>query len=52
VMQETQGGRDDQHSAEHAVRAEARIATAIETCTRELETKLEELLRTFSASAP
>ena len=52
VMQEGQGGRDDQHSAEHAVRAEARIATAIETCTRELEAKLEQLLVTFGASAP
>jgi hypothetical protein len=51
-MQEPQGGRGDQHSAEHAVRAEARIATAIETCTRDLELKLAQQLRTFGASAP
>jgi Protein of unknown function DUF115 len=52
VMQETKGDRDHQGSAEHAVRAEARVAMAIESCTRELETKLERLLQTFGASAP
>jgi len=36
----------------HSVRTETRVATAIETCTRELETKLEDLLVTFGASAP
>jgi hypothetical protein len=52
VMRDTSDGRDDQHSAEQAVRAEARVATAIESCTRELESKLEQLLQTFGASAP
>ncbi|HXK19261.1 MAG TPA: 6-hydroxymethylpterin diphosphokinase MptE-like protein [Polyangiaceae bacterium] len=52
VMQETSGAHDSQRSAENAVRAEASIARCIETCTRELETKLERLLQTFGASAP
>jgi len=43
---------DSRHSAAGATQAEARMALAIETCTRELELKLEQLLRTFGASAP
>ncbi|HYJ11743.1 MAG TPA: hypothetical protein VEX18_22120, partial [Polyangiaceae bacterium] len=45
-------GRDSQQSAEHAVAMEARIASAIETCTQELEAKLEHLLQSFGATAP
>jgi hypothetical protein len=35
---------DSQRSAAQAVRAEARVAAAIETCTRELETKLRAVI--------
>lgn len=52
VMQETRDERDGALSAERAVEAEARMAAAIEACTRELELKLEALTRTFGAPAP
>jgi hypothetical protein len=43
---------DSQTSAVSAVRAEARFASAIETCTRELEAKLRQVLQRFGAPAP
>jgi hypothetical protein len=39
-------------NAAGAVDAEARVAAAIETCTRDLEDKLEKLITHFGASAP
>jgi hypothetical protein len=44
--------RDSRASAQHAVALEARIASAIEDSTRELEDKLEQLLQSFGAPAP
>jgi hypothetical protein len=53
VMLEGDGpSHDNLESAEAGVKKEARIASAIETCTRELETKLEQLLQSFGAPAP
>jgi len=52
VMQETRDEHDHSLSAERAVRAEARIAAAIESCTRDLELKLEGLIGHFGAQAP
>jgi hypothetical protein len=53
VMQDNEGGlNDSMESAERAVATEARIASVIETCTRELEDKLELLVQSFGASAP
>jgi len=52
VMQETRDHHDDSLSAELAVRAEARIASAVETCTRDFEAKLATLIRDFGAPAP
>ncbi len=52
VMQETRNERDRSLSAERAVRAESRIAAAIESGTRDLEAKLEALLKEFGAQAP
>jgi hypothetical protein len=40
---------DSRHSAERAVELEGRVAAAIETCTRELEQKLEQLIQDFGA---
>jgi hypothetical protein len=53
VMQEAEGGHaDSQTSAVNAVRAEARFASAIESCTRELEFKLAEVRRNVGATPP
>jgi hypothetical protein len=53
AMQEARHEHDEtQASAQRAVRSEARVALAIETCTRELETKLEQLTQSFGAPAP
>jgi hypothetical protein len=52
VMQETRNERDRSLSAVRAVRAEARIASAIESGTHDLELKLEALLQDFGARAP
>jgi hypothetical protein len=43
---------DNRESAVRAVATEALLAAAIETCTAELETKLEQLIQTFGAAAP
>jgi hypothetical protein len=53
AMQEATDEDDEtQASARRAVQAEARVAAAIETCTRELESKLMQQLNTFGALAP
>jgi Protein of unknown function DUF115 len=53
VMQGAAGEQtDSQASAVNAVRAEARFASAIESCTRELEAKLVEVRRDLGAAAP
>jgi hypothetical protein len=52
VMQETRAEHDDRLSAERAVQAEARIASAIEGSTRDFEAKLEALIKDFGARAP
>ncbi len=52
AVRETGDEQDSRHSAQGATQAEARMAMAIESSTRELETKLERLLQTFGASAP
>ena len=52
VMQETRDERDDSMSAERAVHAEVRIASAIERCTRDFEAKLEALIDHLGAPAP
>ncbi len=50
VMQAADGERaDSQQSALSAVRAEARVASAIESCTRELEAKLSQVLQDVGA---
>ena len=46
------GAGNAQESAERATAAEARVARAIETSTKELEQKLERLIQSFGASAP
>jgi len=46
------GGDDARQSAERATAAETRVATAIETCTRQLEDKIDRLIRSFGADAP
>jgi Protein of unknown function DUF115 len=53
AMQEAQNqGDDSMESAERAVQAEARVASAIETSAHELEAKLEQLIQDFGAPAP
>jgi hypothetical protein len=53
VMQTSDAAQSDSmRSAQSAVATEARIASAIETCSRELESKLELLIKSFGASAP
>ncbi len=53
VMRDNVGDDDDSlASAERAIESEARFASAIETCTRELEAKLEQLIQNFGAAAP
>lgn len=52
VMQDTDAHGDSVKSAHSAVRAEARVAVAIETCTRELEAKLAQVIQSFGAQAP
>jgi hypothetical protein len=50
IMLESDGARgDSRDDARRAVATEARIAAAIETCTRELERKLELVLQSFGA---
>jgi len=43
---------ETQASAQRAVQTEARVAAAIETCTRELEGKLQQHIQSFGAPAP
>jgi hypothetical protein len=45
-------GEDALASAARATAAESRVASAIESCTRELERRLEQLLQDFGAPAP
>lgn len=53
IMQGAGGDHtDSQHSAVSAVRAEARFASAIESCTRELEAKLVQTRNDLGALAP
>jgi Protein of unknown function DUF115 len=53
AMQEATSADDEtQASAQRAVRTEARVASAIETGTRELEGKLAHLITSFGAPAP
>lgn len=53
AMQEARHADDEtQASAQRAVRTEARVALAIESSTRDLETKLAELVKNFGANAP
>lgn len=53
AMRESQRDGDDAlQRAERAGAAEARVAGAIESCTRLLEQRLEQLLRDFGAQAP
>ena len=53
AMQEaTSEEEDSQASAQRAVQAEARVASAIESGTRELENKLAQLIKSFGAPAP
>jgi hypothetical protein len=52
VMQETRNEHDRCLSAERAVQAEARVAAAIESSTRELEERLDALIGHFGAKAP
>jgi hypothetical protein len=53
AMQEATDEDDEtQASAQRAVQTEARVAAAIETCTRELEAKLAQQLNSFGAPAP
>jgi Protein of unknown function DUF115 len=53
AMQEATSQDDEtQASAQRAVQTEARVASAIESCTRELEDKLAQLITSFGAPAP
>ena len=53
AMQDASNEDDEtQASARRAVQAEARVAAAIESSTRELEGKLEQLIKSFGAPAP
>jgi hypothetical protein len=53
AMQEATHEDDETRaSAQRAVRTEARVALAIESCTRELEAKLAQLIKNFGAAAP
>ncbi|MDF3065120.1 MAG: hypothetical protein K0R38_721 [Polyangiaceae bacterium] len=53
IMQAAGGDHSDNHqSAVSAVQAEARVASAIEACTRELEAKLTEVRNDLGAAAP
>ncbi len=53
AMKEAKREDDDSlQSAERAVQAEARVASAIETSSHELEAKLEQLIQDFGAPAP
>jgi hypothetical protein len=50
IMRATDAGAgDSRQNASRAVETEARVAGAIETCTRELENKLELLIQSFGA---
>jgi Protein of unknown function DUF115 len=52
AMQEATSEDDEtQASAQRAVQTEARVASAIESCTRELESKLAQLITSFGAPA-
>ncbi len=52
MLQSDAGQGDSRESATRAVAAEGRLASAIETCTRELEQKLTLVLRSFGESSP
>jgi hypothetical protein len=53
IMQDNDAGQGDSlQCASRAVATEARVAEAIETCTRDLEQKLEQLVQSFGAPAP
>jgi hypothetical protein len=53
AMRDAKGDDDDSlASAARAIEAEARVASAIEGSSRELETKLELLIKNFGAPAP
>lgn len=52
VMQPSARGDDSRINADLAMRTEAQLAQAIETSSRELETRLERLAHSFGARAP
>lgn len=53
AMREATNADDESRaSAQRAVQSEARMASVIESCTKELEGKLQQLITTFGAPAP